>query len=324
MNEVMAGRRASRWTRSPVLRANGTPVAVCPTDRDIAIFELLSRFDILPANYIHAFVAGNAKALGRRLNILSRNPNNYLMRPLQQRQHFAANQRPLIYQLDRRGLHTLRDRGRAVTAKQHRNFPHDLMVALVTASIELGTRQYPHLRLITWSEILLNEKTPVTTRVSGSASVQVSCSFLPERHSVEIRADGWPFGLERLIGGVRSYLFFPGIEADCATEPLNVADSARSSIARKFAAYLAVAEQGLYRSHFGFPNFFVPFVTTSANRVRSMMSLLDRMTAGQGSKMFLFKTFPAYTLDQALPSPDGVLFAEPWQRVGHPPLYFDR
>ncbi len=46
-----------------------------------------------------------------------------------------------------------------------------------------------------------------------------------------------------MIEGTRSYLFFPGIEADCGTEPVEANGPERSSIAKKFAAYLAIAEQ---------------------------------------------------------------------------------
>ena len=55
------------------------------------------------AIYIHAFIGGNAKALTRRLNLLSRKPNLYLARPHQQRESASANHRPLIYELDERG-----------------------------------------------------------------------------------------------------------------------------------------------------------------------------------------------------------------------------
>ena len=67
--------RVSRWSRDPVLDAKGAPVVVQPTERDIEIFKLLTRFRYLPADYIHAFVGGSVKALTRRLNVLSRKPN---------------------------------------------------------------------------------------------------------------------------------------------------------------------------------------------------------------------------------------------------------
>jgi hypothetical protein len=317
--------RTSRWTRDAVVSKNGTATAVCPTDRDIEIFRLLARFRYLPADYIQAFVGGNPKALGRRLNLLSRKPNVYLARAPQQRQSAAANHRPLIYELDDRGSRVLRERGLSFPPNgSHRNFSHELMVAQIVASIELGARDNASIRLITWAEILASEKTPAPTRNSTAAGIRVTYSLNSESHTAEITADGRPFGIERTIGGLRTYLFFPGIEADCGTEPISASDSARSSIGKKFAAYTAVAQQGLHRSHFGFPNFFVPFITTNAARMRSMMHLLDRMTGGQGSKIFLFKTFPSFTSAEAPPPPDGRMLAEPWQRVGFPPFCLDR
>jgi len=131
-----------------------------------------------------------------------------------------------------------------------------------------------------------------------------------------------PFGIERSIAGQRSYYFCPGIEADCGTEPIDASDFARFSIYRKFALYLAIDVQGIHRAHFGFPNFYVPFITTNATRLASMMAALDRVTEGRGSKIFLFKTFPAYTSFEKPPLPSGDMVTEDWQRVGHPPFNF--
>jgi hypothetical protein len=318
--------RNSRWSRDPVIGSAGTPHAVYPTERDIAIFQLLVRYRYLPSDTIHAFVGGNAKALLHRLNLLSRKPNLYLSRPLQQRQNAIANYRPLIYQLDERGSHVLSDRGLPFPSKnQHHNFAHELMVAQITASIALGAEANPNVRLILWPEILAHERTPLATRQSPSpTAIRVAYTLRGEQRHDDIYADAQPFGLERQLDGKASYLFFPGIEADCATEPIDASDGARSSIAKKFAAYLAIAEQGLHRSHFGFPNFFVPFITTTAARQRSMMELLDRMTGRRGSKVILFKTFPSFTAPERPPTAAGHMLSEPWLRVGHDPLSLDR
>jgi hypothetical protein len=317
--------RTSRWTRDPVRNDDGSEVAAHPTDRDIAIFQLLARFRYLPSDYIHAFVGGNAKAVGRRLNLLCRKPNLYLARPQQQRQSAAANHRPLIYALDVRGSRALRERGLLLPQSTSvRNFVHELMVAQVTASIELGTKENPSVRVITWSEILESEKTPKATRDSATPSFRVAYSFNSHTSTSEITADAFPFGLERVNDAGRIYLFFPGIEADCGTEPIDPRDSQRSSIAKKFAAYMAVAQQALYRSHFGFPNFFVPFITTNVCRMQSMMQLLERVTEGRGSKMFLFKTFPLFTSAAKPPLPTGHMLTEPWSRVGFAPFHLDR
>ena len=318
-------RRTSRWSRDPVID-DGKAVVVYPTDRDIEVFQLLVRFRYLPSDYIHAFVGGNEKALTRRLNLLSRKPNLYLARPQQQRQNADANYRRLIYQLDERGSRVLRERGLSFLCRSyHHNFAHELMVAQITASLELGTRENTNIRLIPWSEILANANTPQATRESATpATVRVSYAMRGETRSDDITADARPFGLERIIDGRRSYLFFPGIEADCATEPLDASDFDRSSIAKKFAAYIAIGEQAIYRSHFGFPNLLVPFVTTNSARMQSMMQLLDRLAGGRGSKMFLFKTFPSFTSPDKPPAANGHMLTAPWQRVGFPPLCLDR
>jgi hypothetical protein len=318
--------RNSRWSRDPVVGSSGNAVVARPTDRDIEIFKLLVRFRYLPSDYIHAFVGGNEKALSHRLNLLSRKPNLYLARPHQQRQCADANYRHLIYELDERGRRTLRERALSFLPKSyHHNFTHEVMVAQITASIELGTRATPGVRLITWPEIIAHETTPLVTRnAAAPATIRVSYELRGERRCDDIAADARPFGLERIIDAKRSYLFFPGIEADCATEPIDASDTVRSSIAKKFAAYLAIAEQGVFRTHFGFPNFFVPVITTGTARMESIMQLLGRLTGGRGSKMILFKTFPTLTSPDKPPPPNGHMLTAPWQRVGFPPLCLDR
>jgi hypothetical protein len=318
--------RNSRWSRDPVVARDGAVVVVHPTERDIEIFNLLVRFRYLPADYIHAFVGGSAKALTHRLNLLSRKPNLYLSRPHQQRQNAEANHRPLIYQLDERGSRALRERALPfLTKSHHHNFAHELMVAQITASFELGIQDNPSITLITWPEILANPNTPSATRASATpTTMRVTYSLRGETRTDEINPDARPFGLKRVIEGKPSYLFFPGIEADCGTEPVDAVDTERSSIVKKFAAYAAIAEQGIHRSHFGFPNFFIPFITGTGARLRTMMELLDRLTDGRGTKIFLFKTFPTFASLQKPLAPSGHMLTEPWQRVGFPPLSLDR
>jgi Replication-relaxation len=278
---------------------------------------------ILPSRSpIHAFVGGSMSALSRRLNFLSRKPNLYLARPHQQRATADANYRHLIYELDEHGSRVLRERGLSFLPKSyHRNFAHELMVSQITASFELGTRERTNVRLITWPEILANPSTPEATRQSPTAaSIPVTFSGNGEQHSMHVNADARPFGIERVIDSSRTYLFFPGLEADCGTEPVAAGGFERSSIARKFAAYIAIAEQGIYRSHFGFPNFFVPLIAPTRVRMESTMALLQRMTGGRGSKMFLFKTFPVLSSAEKAPKADGHMLTEPWLRAGFEPF----
>lgn len=311
--------RNSRWTRDPVLQADGRVSIAQLTARDIQILILLARYRYLSADDIHAFVGGNLKGLTRRLNLLARKPNLFLGRPHQQRQSALSNCQRLIYELDDKGIGVLRDRGLPHLSKSyHRNFAHELMVCRIIASFELGARRYPTVRLISWQEIMTSENTPVATRNSSSpASIPVCFSFRGEQCSLNVSADARPFGLERTnLDGSKAYFFFPGVEADCGTEPVETSDPARSSLLKKLTAYRAVAEQGLYKSHFGFPNFLVPIITTSAARMRSMMAVLDKITSGRGSKMFLFKTFPSFGSVERPPCPPGHMLLTPWQRAG--------
>jgi hypothetical protein len=86
---------------------------------------------------------------------------------------------------------------------------------------------------------------------------------------------------------------------------------------------MTIAREGIHRSHFGFPNFFIPFITTSEPRMRSMMQLVERLTDGRGSKILLFKTFPSFTSAERAPA-NGHMLTAPWKRVGFPPLSLDR
>jgi hypothetical protein len=249
-----------------------------------------------------------------------------LARPHQQRANANANHQRLIYELDERGSRTLRDSGLPFLPKSyHRNFAHELMVAELTASIELGVIASRHIKLVTWPEILGSTSTPTATREADNPhAIPITFSVRDQQIRTHVYADARPFGLQRTIDNRNTYLFFPGIEADCASEPILASDFERSSIYKKFAAYSAIVDQSVYKSHFGFPNFFVPVISTSIARMQSMMSLLGQITEGRGSKIFLFKTFPAFTSFEKRPTPTGHMIKQPWHRVGFAPFFLDR
>ena len=115
-----------------------------------------------------------------------------------------------------------------------------------------------------------------------------------------------------------------GLARHVAAIALDASDFDRSSIAKKFAAYSAIAEQRIYRSHFGFPNFFVPIIAATETRMQSMIRLLEKVTNGRGSKMFLFKTFLAFTSAEKPPGPSGHMLTEPWHRAGFPSFHLTK
>jgi hypothetical protein len=314
----------SRWDDAAVVDRAGKARVACITERDVAgIFKPLTRYRYLPADYLHAFAGGSLDYLINRLNLLSRQPNRYVGRPQQQRANAGANHRRLIYELADNGWALMQARG---VAQEHSrapsNFAHELMTSELMASFELGTR-VAGTQLITWSDILQSRNLPDETRHSPKPyNIPVTATLNGTAIATHVAADGAPFGIARMAGDQAAYFFCPGIEADCGTEPIDTSDFQRSSLYKKFVLYLAIEAQGIYRSHFGFPNLYVPFVTTNTARLGSMMRLLERITGGAGSKTILFKTFPAFTSFQPLPPPSGHMLTNDWQRVGHSPFNF--
>jgi Replication-relaxation len=272
----------SRWSREPRL-LDGKSVVARITPNDIRLLGLLAKYRYLQSDDIHAQLGGSLRYLIDRLDLLYRKPNQFINRPVQQRETANANYRPMVYELDTRGATALRELGHAVPAKTyHYNFAHELMVCRILASIELGAREAAA-RLIEWPEIY--EKLPEETKV------------LDEPHVIKgyKRPDSKPFGIH-----ADAYYFFAGIEADCGTEPINTSDLDRSSIHAKFLAYVEIARLKLYKTHFNFPNYFVPIITTTKTRMESMQRHLETLVKQQKIRpqeaaIFIFGTFPSLT-----------------------------
>jgi Replication-relaxation len=310
--------RLSRWSRGPVLDNAGRPRFAQITERDIEIFKLLSRYSYLPIDDIHAHVGGSLDGLAAHMNLLCRRPNLFLNRPHQQRLA-DANYRRMIYELDDKGRQALADRALPHLPKRyHRNFAHELLACRIMFSFELGVRGTPHMRLIQWSEIV--QRMPPQASDDWTA-IPVTFISHGKPHSKSIKADWRPFGIERREAARSLFCFFPGIEADTGTEPIESAEF-RSDISQKFNAYLAVCKERIYQSHFGFPaqGFFIPFITGSKVRMEHMMELLRKLTDGRGHPSFIFKWFPPITSFEKPPAPSGRMVTEPWLRVGAAPL----
>ena len=93
------------------------------------------------------------------------------------------------------------------------------------------------------------------------------------------------FALHFTTADRRAYFF---VEADRATMPVDRSDLTQSSFRRKLLAYLAVQKERQHSERLGFANLRVLTITTSKERIASMLATLDDITAGLGSGMFLF------------------------------------
>jgi hypothetical protein len=307
-------KRISRFGSDAVLNGGGKPVQAVMTERQTQLLAFLERNRYATFDDIHAYLNGDPTALRYTIRVLKAKPNCYI-KVCDQHAEQRNLRRKIDYELDKKGIEFLRECGKLIPDRRYvRNFTHAALASHATASIEAGISAAPNARLIAWAEILSSENMPAATkRMEYPAGMRVAYEVDGVAHEKTVRADSPPFGIVLSFDERRKFRFFPGIEADTGTEPIAVSNFERTSIFSKFKAYLAVEANETYRTHFGFPNFFVPFVTTSASRMRSMMDELDRITGGRGSKTLIFKV-------ASRDSAPGYLFSEPWERIGYEPI----
>jgi hypothetical protein len=305
-------RRRSRLHR----KATGKALAL--SLRDLEIFKLLNRYRYLRSTFIHALVGGYKIALIKRLGMLYH--DGYLDRPAQQWHAINARYMPAVYELGKRGEQALRSLGVAVTSIASQQFSHSLMVCDILASIEIGVRADPRLRLILWDEILA--KMPASG-TSGKNPLELPCqvsftfprSSTTHRSSKPLIADA-VFGIEYLPS--KSFRFF-ALEADRNQEPVMRNNLSQTSYLRKILQYREVAK-GTYKTHWGLPNLLVLNVTTSEQHMQNIMTLVNKMTDRKGASYLLFKTMPSLASLERAPAPDATMLTEPWSRAGFEPF----
>jgi len=295
----------------------GRPFRV--TVNDIRILQLLQRYRYLPSNYIAALLGWRGEYYKDILTKL-RHEAGLVDCPNSSWAAANARYRPAVYALTAKGERFLKERGLFVPRpKTGSEFNHELMVCLIRASFELGAQQHG-LELISAADILQHRNCPKETRFHKSPW-RVPVSFQYDRHQVDqfVESDGEFFGLAHRQNGERTAILFPGFEADRRTEPLGPEDYDRPSIKKKFIAYREIARQRLYQSRYGLPSAIIPFITINEAHKRAMMRVVEKLTEGKGSKLFIFKSTSNFASFENFPLPTGHMVTEPWERAGHPP-----
>jgi hypothetical protein len=185
-----------------------------------------------------------------------------------------------------------------------------LMVCDTMASIELGVRNDPNVRLVTYREIL--ERAPKRTREADNPFA-VPIQFMG--YSTSIVPDGM-FGLEYTNG----FRFFV-IEA----ENKNRVDSVnlkQNSFKKKFLQYKATGASKAFQKHYGMPDNMTILqlvVVPSERRIKTMSDLITKLAGG--STKFLFKS--TRILGASAPEPNDDMYTTPWYRVNHEPFYLN-
>ncbi|HEY4940021.1 MAG TPA: replication-relaxation family protein [Rhizomicrobium sp.] len=282
------------------------------TSRDIEIFKLLGRYRYLRSTYIHAFVGGASETrFKERLGDLFH--EGYLDRPTQQWEFADARHRPAVYEIGAGARRVLQEAGGTsgdartfLSEAFHRQFLHSLMICELLASLDIGIRANPRLRLIAWPEIL--GRAPEATRSSPTPF------RVPLPSGGYLVPDGL-FGIEYGSTGAKAYRFF-ALEADRGMMPVARSNSSQSSYLGKLATYREIIDRRLYKTHMGLPNLLVLTTMTSEKR---LSETLRRSGEAEGSPQFLFKVIDADVSREPLLR----LLTEPWERAGLPPLAID-
>jgi hypothetical protein len=296
------------------------------TERDVELFKLLDRYHYLRSNFLYAFLGGNSETrFKERLGDLYHD-GRYINRPEQQWQFANSRYMPVVYELDASGEQVLRNLGLVQNDSPlltkgrmgaYRQFAHQLMICECMASIELGVRQQPGLRFISWREIM-SKASEATRALPNPFEFSVSISHDGQSANTKVVPDGL-FGLEYAADGEKSCRFF-ALEVDRNTMPLVRSNLNQTSYLKKLLAYRAITAQNLAKVQLGIPNLFVLTVTTNEQHMTNIMDVLAQVAPERKSKLFLFKVRSETCVFQKSAEPTPRMLTEPWQRVGYEPL----
>lgn len=205
--------------------------------------------------------------------------------------------RPFVYGLGKKGARALREHSHRIddaldwTEKNKRAgaifIEHTLEVADFMTGLELGCRARGDVELMREHEVLA--LAPEETRTAREPlRWKVNRTMMGRRETFSVVPDGL-FGL--LFPDETAAYFV--LEVDRGTIPLVRTDVAgtpawRKSITYKLATYWEGWKAGQHAKQFGVKQVRVAMVTSSAERVRNMLSLVDEITEGRESNFFLF------------------------------------
>jgi hypothetical protein len=312
------GRRMRYSGRHPTGRTMRVNSTIMPVFQAIDIHGPMST-----PNLFKFFPGKNYNNFQHRLtdlyNEASVHGGPYLDRPVRDKKRFVSDARevifdtsPHIYDLAPAGIELMKSLRPEHRAPRSDPLLHRMFTACITASIHLAAQEAGH-TFLSANEILSHEKVPQKTRdrwnplsipVDPEPQDPYALSIPVEPHSITPDA---LFGIRYADGKLRLFV----LECDRGTEAITRTETKHNTFANKLDLYGKVFERGLHEDHFGFRTLMVLTVTTSEQRIESMMEHLPRRT-----KPFLFKAKSVLGRFWEVPTVMPDLFTEPWIRDG--------
>jgi hypothetical protein len=284
--------RQAASRRARFRRDDPQPIRLTPDD--IATIRHVAKHRFLRSTHLLRLLEGrSSKKLLERLGALYH--NGYLDRPRAQLDYYAtAGSTPIVYAMGNRGAALLAE----IDGKQHAKvdwtdknrtagrlfIQHTLLTADLAVAFEIACHQRADVQLIASDEILA--AAPEATRKAQNPWA-LPGKIIHAGTTLEVRViPDHVFGLDFTQARKRSYFF---VEADRATMPVMRSHPRQTSFHQKILAYLAGAGSGnAHGKRFGIGNFRVLTVTTSRERMGTMIDAVKLATRGNGSNQFLF------------------------------------
>lgn len=268
------------------------PRALRITARDLALLENIARLRLATTQQLARLDGGSAQNVSRCLLALWE--NEYVDRPTAQvaNRILHAGSFSTVYGLTRKGARLLRTHGRDVRRrlldgidKQHkagwRFVEHSVAISGFAVDLELAIRGRKGLELLERGDIL--EDAPKSRRdrqARLTARVEMNGKLL---HSAVI--PDMLYGL-RFNNEDESYFMLEWDTGEMAIERYR--DPTQTHFAKKIVTYLHASREEKHVHELGIPNFRVTTVTSTPARVEKMLQIVNAMTDGRGSNIFLF------------------------------------
>lgn len=291
MDAVTCQPRAGQFSRRNGLQ----PIAL--TTRDLKLLAHVARHRFLTSAQLAALDGGSPQNVVRALRLLfdhgylDRPASHLVMVPLQ-------GTRPLVYALGQRGARALRAHGHLVDARvdwTEKNkragavfIEHTLAIADFLSGLEVACSEQATVALMREEDVLA--LAPAATRAAREPlRFAVDKAVMGRRQRYSVVPDGL-FGL-RFADDSAAYFM---LEVDRGTIPISRTDGKgrssawQKSITYKLATYWEGWKAGRHVEQFGLKQVRVLMLTTSEERMKRMLAVVDELTQGRGSGFFLF------------------------------------
>jgi hypothetical protein len=320
------GRRRPHAPPLPTLdKQTGKPKPIAIRESDVRVFMAHNDFGPLPTHYQYEFakdLRADYKGHQKRMGLLRNNRSvaydekgrevegYYLYQPDEQTRTSKAQARKQSVVRDNAELARLELQKRDYWLYPPRfdHMLHRMMNGCVVASIYLSASK-EGFRYVTLREIVTRHTCPKATRDSDKPLLLETSrgTIIPD----ELGGLGYPTEPMKFR--------FLAFEQDRGTEQSN-------DIEQKFACYLEVLRRKLYQDKWGITNLYVCFTFTKPQRMRNMMSILEKMTRKEPElrEFFLFKVKPIFSGEWQTPPIMYDQLADPWERAGLQPFYLDK